>query len=266
MKITYLCNKCRLEERQDDFTSIEIDEDFFTGKEIVCKNGHKTFVISETPRFPYLIQDGIEAYNSGFYIESFHALYSGFEAYKKEFTAAYFFKEFNDVKKTKEVLKKIDRSERLEGAFLVAFTELSGGKSPLSLSRTSIELRNNIVHKGMIPSSTDCENIGNSIFKIIASSNRLLNTRQDSNQDFHQLLLSYEYELARYTLNERGYNYSFVTPEEFLQRDSDTISFAMNELTPNAQLKDEDIHDTMFTNLASRKIFILRPELGLCHN
>lgn len=266
MKIHYFCKKCYLEQRLDDVMTIEINEGFFNGKEVECQHGHTTYVISETPRFPYLIQDGIEAYNSGFYIEAFHALYSGFEAYKKEFAAAFFFKKFNDVKKTKEVMKKIDRSERLEGAFLVAFTELSGGKSPLSLSRDIVELRNNIVHKGMIPSSSDCEKIGNSIFKIIASSNKLFNNRQDSNQDMFQLLLIYEFELARYTLEERGYNQTFENPEDYLQRDSETISFAMNELTPNVQLNDEAIHDAMFTDIANKKRFILRPELRLRHN
>ena len=266
VKINHVCKKCLSENLQNNLMTIEIDEDFFSGKEVTCQNEHNTFVISETPRFPYLIQNGVEAFNSGFYIEAFHAVYSGFEAYKKEFTAAYFFKEFNDINKTEDVMKKLDRSERLEGAFLVGFTNLSGGEIPLSLTRSSVELRNNVVHKGMIPNSRDCEKIGNSIFKIIATSNRLLNDRQDSGQDMFPLLLIYEFELARYLLKKKGYEHYFETPEDFYNGKSDTISFAINELSPNTVLKHSDIHDSMFTNYTKQKSFLLRSELYLSHN
>lgn len=245
MKIRYVCPKCK---EGSVVMDVEIDESFFSGKMITCANDHEYFFISKSPRFQFLLQRGIESYLQGFYFESFHTLYSAYEAYKKEFVAAHLFNETKNLDIAKQMLNKLDRSERLEGAYISSFISLSNGKMPNGLSRSAIELRNNIVHKGTIPDNKSCEKIGNAIFKFIGEGNLLIAKRCFSGIDPFPITQYYEAEYTKNILETKGYSTAINSPDDFHNRDFIDYNIALNLLSPLTLIEEKDLTEHMFTD------------------
>lgn len=255
MQISIMCPKCH--DKENQLFEVEINESFFKGDEVTCNNNHTHFLISKSPRYQFLLQQGLESYNLGFYFESFHTLYSAFEAYKKEFVAAHIFNETKDIESCIDITKKLDRSERMEGAFTTSYISLSNGVAPNRLSGSVVKTRNNVVHKGYVPDKASCEKIGNAIFKIIAESNYLLAKRFSEKIDFHPILLVYENALTDYLLKQKGYTTSFDTLEEFNDKNYIDYEIGLNLLSPNSVLQKGTIDKKMFTDIANQQLFII---------
>lgn len=250
------CHKCGNENFYDDYFLVEVDEGFFNGKEVECNHGHKMFFISSSPRYQYLIQQGINSYVKGFYIESFHALYSSYEAYKKEFVGAFLFKETNDIKKTRKLLKqKYNRSERVSGAFDSAYISLSGGDLPKLIDEKSIRLRNDITHKGLIVTKENCIKIGNQIFESIALSNLMLNNRCLIDElELFNLIMDYNLKNMNFILKEKGFEIEFASSEERLNKPYITDHLILNILSIGTVLKESDITTNMFEQETDKRL------------
>lgn len=254
MQITHRCPKCK---ESPQYINIEIDEGFFNGKTVLCNNGHEHFFISTSPRFQYLLQIGIESYLKGFYFECFHSLYAAYEAYKAEFVASHFFNETNDIETSKKMLKKVDRSERLEGAYVSSFISLSNGRTPNMIPNSVVTLRNNIVHKGILPNQESCIKTGNIIFRFIGEGNLLISKRLEENLDIFPLTQEFEYAFTKSILQNNGFSTVINTPEDFINRDFIEHTMALNILSPNVAIEEKDITDHMFTDQIEEGIFLI---------
>ncbi|MEG0619136.1 MAG: hypothetical protein RR557_07555 [Bacilli bacterium] len=257
MKVSVLCPKCSSENLANDFFEVEIDEGFFKGKNVCCNNKHEMFFISQDNRYQYLFQQAIESYNLGFYIESFNALHSGLDAYKKNFVATYLYKESEDINKVKLCLKSLKRSERIAGAFSAAFFSLSNGNSIEELPSKVINFRNIVVHDGIIPSKKDCEKSGNLIFKIVAQANAVLWDRVDKEIDFHPIMQVYQMDNAHSTLKEKGFKTTITNPEEYEEREFISHVFGLNILSSTSVIKDVDISNNLFSDVSKKELFII---------
>lgn len=254
MQITHSCPKCK---DSTNYLSIEIDEGFFTGKSVQCSNGHDFFFISKSPRFQYLLQIGIESYLKGFYFECFHSIYAAYEAYKKEFVAAHFFNETNNIESSKEMLKKLDRSERLEGAYVSSFISLSNGVTPNFLPDSIVKLRNKVVHKGILPNQETCLKTGNAIFKLIGEGNLLITQRFKDNIDIFPITQVFEDEFTKSILQNKGFETEINTPNDFNNREFIEHTMALNILSTNVVIENKEITDHMFTDQINNGIFLI---------
>jgi len=254
MRINCSCLKCT---DKPSYINVEINEAFFSGKTISCSEGHEFFFISASPRSQFLIQQGVESFLKGYYFESFHTLYSAYEAYKKEFVAAHSYNEIKDLESVKTMLTKLDRSERLEGAYVTSFISLSNGKVPISLSRSAVELRNNVVHKGILPDKASCEKIGNAVFKFIGEGNLLIAKRCMEETDRFPLNQLYETDSAQSELKKKGFDTSINSPEDFYNKDFISYSISLNILSSMTLIQDKDITDHMFTDQVKNGHFII---------
>lgn len=254
MKIQHICPKCT--EVSNNIT-IEIDEGFFKGKTITCSNGHELFFISKSPRFQYLLQQGIESYLKEFYFECFLTLYSAYEAYKKEFVAAHLYNETNNIDAAKNMLTKLDRSERLEGAYISSFVSLSNGIVPNDLSRSAVELRNNVVHKGVIPDQKSCLKIGNAIFKLIGEGNLIIANRCMDNTDAFPITQVYENDYTKSILEEKGFDTTITSPDDFANRNFIDHTLALNILSPMTLIEERHITTHMFADEIEKGNFLI---------
>lgn len=263
MQIAINCPKCI---SHSATIPIEITEGFFEGVDIKCDNGHEFFFICKSPRFQFLLQQGVESFQQNFYFESFHTLYSAYEAYKKEFVAAHIYNKTKNIEICKSVINRLDRSERLEGAFVSAYISLSNGKIPEKLSRSVVELRNNVVHKGQIPSRKDCEKAGNAIFKLIGQANLLIAQRCLSGKDYFPITQVYEYTRTGDILTKHGFKTEVDSPEDFYNRNFIDYQIALNILSTTSLISENDITTHMFSDEIKKEYFLLSEPLTIYQN
>jgi hypothetical protein len=172
MKIIVPCKGCFDELRQswgNNRYEIDInDQGFYT---FTCKEGHiNTFVLGN-PKFEVLYESGLYALADNYYREASTSFYVAFERFlefmlfakmvstgmvdsMESFITAYF-KFMNS------------QSERQVGAFYALFYPHSAVLNGPIFKKKIVEARNNIIHKGYIPSQDETIEFGENIKLII---------------------------------------------------------------------------------------------------
>lgn len=150
------------------------NEDTF---EFTCANGHKNTFFLNVPRFSLHFENGLEAYLNENYIEAFISFYSALEDYRLEFAKSYLYMfcevPYKDLCNGFKGMSKF--SERILGAYVLAY--LAYFKRPVDTKQTknfhpiivgeTVNLRNNVVHKGHYPSKKEVEELGTTIYEHI---------------------------------------------------------------------------------------------------
>ena len=178
MKLEIRCPKCGQPYK------INVDEDFFKGKPTTCPNNHEYYFYTETPKYAILFNLSIEAFKNEYYFEAFQTLYTGFEVFKQDFVANYYYNKCNDWKKVENLIAKLKRSDQIDGAYSLAYSE-EFGELPASISNRLVTKRNSIIHNGEIPSKSEIIKLGNTVFKFVCET--LINT-SFSNDYYNQLI------------------------------------------------------------------------------
>lgn len=239
MKYPVMCHQC---DDTEFFTSIEMNEKFMTGTEITCPHGHKNLFINSTPRFELLFQKAIEAYKEEFYLECFQSLYAGYESFKKDFVLAYIFETSRDLEISKEIEKKINRSESINGAFQIAYFSKFNESFNYDISDKLVRFRNQVIHKGIMPNKENCNKLGNKLFEMIAHINNKLNNLE-TNQ-LSNMMITY------------GGIQTYYIKEGFPDYDgSNTITLHINATpaSPNICFDENKITDSLFTDFIISK-------------
>jgi hypothetical protein len=148
-----------------EITHIELrDDDKY---ELTCQFGHKTTTILQQLRFEILFDIGAHAILDGYYREAVLSFTSSLERFY-EFAIRVF---LNKISKSDDLFqncwKKISsQSERQYGAFIFLWASFFNGVPEL-LSGTQIEFRNDVIHKGRIPSRDEAFKYGETILGIV---------------------------------------------------------------------------------------------------
>ena len=254
MRLPISCQKCNNENRTESFF-IEVNEQFFKGQDIVCPHGHAYFLYVDTPKFAFLFQEALESFRTNFYFECFHTLYAGFEFYKKEFVEVVLLEQLKNIDNVQEYSKTINRAEVIEGAFKLAYIQKFGTEPP-KLPRDIVELRNNVVHNGTIPSEKDCIKLGDAVFKIVIAINKLFHDetneiiKSGSTDIGFQGFLAYNFQKFASAIKSKGMDLSLEHMGKY-QR----ISFAINSLSPHTYYDDST--DNLFQKFVARETNIL---------
>lgn len=160
MKIITRCRQCGPEE---EAALIEIGNENL--HEVVCDKGHKWSLVITQQKHEVLFEVAAQAIIDGYYREAISSFAASLERYYEFFIKVISVQLPTDVfeKAWKQVSSK---SERQLGAYIFTYISIYHSLPDiLSLSLTT--LRNNVIHKGDIPSRVDAVKFGEAVAKII---------------------------------------------------------------------------------------------------
>ncbi|KXB30773.1 hypothetical protein AT959_08555 [Dechloromonas denitrificans] len=149
----------------DEFSHVGFRDD---GRyEIKCSLGHETATVLQQQKFEVLFDIGAHAILDGYYREAVSSFTSSLERFY-EFALRVFLEQAS---KSEELFqncwKKVaNQSERQLGAFVFLWAS-NFGESPELLSNPQVSFRNEVIHKGKIPTSEEAVRYGNSVLGVL---------------------------------------------------------------------------------------------------
>jgi hypothetical protein len=169
MRINLSCPKCIKEglyfNSPEHWYFFEVSESW--EYEINCINGHKTKTIMEQHKFEILFEMGVQALIDGYTREAISSIATSIERFH-EFSIEVFINknqiEFSEFEKTWKEMGK--QSERQLGSYYMLYL-LSFNRAPIPINNKLIEFRNNVIHKGIIPSYDQSLRYAKEVFEYI---------------------------------------------------------------------------------------------------
>ena len=133
---------------------------------VQCSNNHKFQVIVQSEKFEILFDLAIEALLDGYTREALTNFASSLERFIEFTIKVILLTKNNNMDLIKSGWKNVkSQSERQLGAYYLIYQNEFGVEAPY-LSSKMIQLRNDTVHKGYIPTNNDVTNYGNEVLKI----------------------------------------------------------------------------------------------------
>jgi len=174
--------------------------------ELTCEEGHKTYTLLQQLLFEVLFDIGAYAITDGYYreaVSSFTASLERFyEFYIKVMSLKYGVSDEPHDSSWKLVSQQ---SERQLGAYIFLYT-LENKISPKLLTNKNIEFRNNVIHKGKIPSKEETLKYGNTILNLV---NPVLYALKKQNSEFVQQVVSKHFSAMRKKLPKDYKDHTF---------------------------------------------------------
>jgi len=171
MNINIVCPECSSGGFASLFVETIRDDGFYTGK---CPAGHDVLVATQTLRHEMLFEIGLNAIRDKYFREAV----SSFAASAKRFYE-FAIRVFGKCDLVPEDViegswKAIaTQSERQFGAYVWLYVS-HYKRLPTLLSRNMIELRNEVVHKGVLPSRDKSIAFGKNVYAVIQNGVRML--------------------------------------------------------------------------------------------
>ena len=135
--------------------------------EFTCEKGHTTVTVVQEQKFEVLFDLGAYAIIDGYYREAISSFTSSLERFYEFFIKACLFEEGLDKEVFEITWKNVSQqSERQLGAFIFLYCK-SFSKSPVLLHQKQIKLRNDVIHKGKIPTREEAIAYGDSVLNVI---------------------------------------------------------------------------------------------------
>lgn len=167
MRLLIPCMKCLQELGRPDewFGHVEFRDD---GRyEFVCRRGHRTVTLLQEDRYEVLFEIGINAILDGYYREAVASFAASLERFY-EFAVSVLLEEAG-VEREQVLLtwKQVSaQSERQLGAFIFLWLRRFR-EVPSVLKGRPVEVRNEVVPKGKIPSKEEAMSFGDSVLAIL---------------------------------------------------------------------------------------------------
>ncbi|MEO6563833.1 MAG: hypothetical protein ABIN99_12445 [Nitrosospira sp.] len=135
--------------------------------EIKCSLGHEKIVVLQQQKFEVLFEIGAHAIIDGYYREAVSSFTSSLERFY-EFALRVFFENSLGSELLFESCWKtvVSQSERQLGAFIFLWA-LKFNEAPGLLSDSQTKFRNDVIHKGKIPTREEAIKYGNSVLDVL---------------------------------------------------------------------------------------------------
>ena len=169
MRLPFTCMTCAFEGGGNSFPRypkyVELRDD---GRyEFTCEQGHTTITVVQEQKFEVLFDLGAYAILDGYYREAVASFTSSLERFYEFFVKAYLF----ESGLSKEIFDKAwknvsQQSERQLGAFIFMYCR-AFSDSPDLLHQNQIKLRNDVIHKGKIPTRDEAVAYGEAVLNVI---------------------------------------------------------------------------------------------------
>jgi hypothetical protein len=149
----------------NEFARVEFRDD---GRyELTCSAGHTTTTILQQQKFEVLFEIGAYAILDGYYREAVSSFSTSLERFY-EFVVRVFLESISKADTLfQDCWKKVaSQSERQLGAFIFLWA-YHFNEPPALLSNSQVSFRNDVVHKGKIPTRDEAVKYGNSVLDIL---------------------------------------------------------------------------------------------------
>ena len=173
MKLQVPCNQCAREFVESggknhaslSYSLLSVNDDGIY--ELECSRGHKSVTTLSAERFEILFEIGANAILDGYFREAVSSFTSSLERFYEFFLNLVAIKQGIPEDAYEKAWKHLkNQSERQTGAFILIWL-LETGNEPSQLSSKSREFRNNVIHKGKIPSKDEAIEFGNTILDLL---------------------------------------------------------------------------------------------------
>lgn len=215
MKILLFCNQCIAEKRENIkgyFVNYN-DEGIYKEK---CIHGHIFYTISLNERFMELFDIAYYALKDGYYRETVASSTAALESFY-EFCIKVFLKKSeiteNEFNKAWKNIK--NQSERQLGAYYFLYLNHMK-KNPNMLSERAVSFRNNVIHKGKIPTYNESREYLIEIYNIINQT--LFELNKEFKLEIDIVRNNFKAEKQKKIPNEIG-KYTITTPKSFISID-----------------------------------------------
>ncbi|WP_347320009.1 hypothetical protein [Rossellomorea sp. RS05] len=166
MKYAVPCMKCVFNEVQNyDYNFIEMNDSGFYKFE--CSQGHENALVLQDEKFEILFDLGALALIDGYAREAVSSFAASIERFYEFFINVIVHKEGIDPEEFKKTWKNVkNQSERQLGAFYFLYLTVYKEVPPI-IKPKLVEFRNNVIHKGYIPTYEETYNYGLEIYNYI---------------------------------------------------------------------------------------------------
>lgn len=167
MKLPILCAKCM---QEDIYTAEEISKVEFNDNglyNITCPKGHNSIAILQQLKFEVLFDIGMYAINDGYYREAVSSFAAAMERFHEFFITIVCLSRGIDPNEIQDTWKKVSKqSERQLGAYVFLHL-IEYSSKPTLISPKNTEFRNDVVHKGLIPSKEQATLYAQAVFDVL---------------------------------------------------------------------------------------------------
>lgn len=193
MEIELTCMQCNFDKTKQQNRKYSFDNNISVhmndeGAYIAeCPEGHKNKVIIQNPKFEILFDLAIIAYIDGYNREAISNLTSAYERFLQFFIEIILLNKKIKPENFDKTWKKMkNQSERQLGGFMVLwlaeFDEL-----PPMLHQNRVSFRNNVIHKGYIPSNEETLDYFRAIYDLLFPMIGTLKEKYDSSIQEHTM-------------------------------------------------------------------------------
>jgi len=163
MKIFATCMECQKELGYPSFEPIIADYYDEPVAIIECSRGHKSAFMLQSQKFEILLESAANALLEGYTLEAASTLSSAYERFFEFAINVLCSKQNVNGEELKRTFKYVSRqSERQTGAFLFLYLFEFG--ETYEINKKLIEFRNQVVHKGYIPTPKEVESFGDRVY------------------------------------------------------------------------------------------------------
>lgn len=167
MKLPIVCSQCMIEDTSssDIIATVEFRDD---GRyEVECPKGHKSITILQQQKFEVLFEIGAYAIIDGYYREAVSSFTSSLERFYEFFIHAVLLEKKVAQEDFKQTWKLVsNQSERQLGAFIFLYL-MEFDQPPRLLSNANVRFRNEVIHKGKIPTQRESLDYGQTVLDLI---------------------------------------------------------------------------------------------------
>ena len=167
MKLPITCMQC-LEDNGKPSSARALVEFRDDGRyEFTCENGHRTTTILQQEIFEILFEIGGYAILDGYYREAVSSFTSSLEQFYEHFVKVVLLNRKADIESLRTTWKQIAKqTERQFGAFVITYLS-EFGRPPVVLSNSKVQFRNDVIHRGRIPSHQQALEYGQAVLDVI---------------------------------------------------------------------------------------------------
>jgi hypothetical protein len=175
MRILKLCTECHNNGEVDNAAVLTITNDNVYN--VVCDKGHVQKVSIPHLKHEVLFEFGVSAIVDGYYREAISSFAASLERYYEHFIRVV--SQRLSTTSLEDSWKEVkSQSERQLGAYIFLYLYIFG-KRPELLPKPLIELRNESIHKGIIPTKDKAMKFGENVAKLINSGTNNLHEHFD---------------------------------------------------------------------------------------
>ncbi|WP_460063609.1 hypothetical protein [Pseudomonas sp. S2_H08] len=168
MRLPMLCTECcfNVVPQGDTYpTYVEFRDD--SCYEFTCSRGHRNITILQQQKFEILFQIGAYAIVDGYYREAVASFTSSLERFYEFFIKAKLLEEGNTPENLELIWKTVSsQSERQLGAFIFLYSQ-TFKEAPQLLPSSRVTFRNEVIHKGKIPTREEALSYGQAVIDTI---------------------------------------------------------------------------------------------------